>query len=194
MIVADEIVIICHPHKDSLSFGILDVVLESISRKRTHEVVDLYRYPVGSIVSAEEMTAYNDGIPFEDTWDLLERLRLASSLTMIFPVWMYGMPARLKGVLERIVRPDITFRIASAGVEPLLTNIEHVNVICTSGQRKPHDLNYVDCLEVDVKRFVADNIGPSASLFYCRIWGLDHAARADVDARLDDLRVSLLHR
>jgi NAD(P)H dehydrogenase (quinone) len=41
-----------------------------------------------------------------------ERLAWAEGLVFVYPTWWYGLPAMLKGWLDRVWTPEITFAIA----------------------------------------------------------------------------------
>ena len=55
---------------------------------------------------------------------------------MIYPTWMFGPPAMLKGWLERVWLPGVTFDVTDAKqmrVKPKLQNIRYFIGITTSG-------------------------------------------------------------
>ncbi len=67
--------------------------------------------------------------------DHAERLEKADALFFVYPTWWYGLPAMLKGWLDRVWTPDLTFRIPDGPgpIEPLMTHIKLLGVITTCG-------------------------------------------------------------
>ena len=54
---------------------------------------------------------------------------------MQFPVWCFGMPAMLKGFLDRMIMPGVAFDISDpARVKPMLGNIRRITGIVTYGR------------------------------------------------------------
>jgi NAD(P)H dehydrogenase (quinone) len=52
-------------------------------------------------------------------------LQAAEGLVFVYPTWWYGLPAMLKGWLDRVWTPDITFRSSpdTRPDRPLMTHI-----------------------------------------------------------------------
>jgi putative NADPH-quinone reductase len=51
----------------------------------------------------------------------------------MFPLWFYDQPAMLKGFFERVCLPGFAYAYTANGVAPLLTHIQKVTVLTTSG-------------------------------------------------------------
>ena len=61
-------------------------------------------------------------------------LRQAEALLLIYPTWWFGMPAMLKGWLDRVWVPGVAFGLGGPGVlQPRLTNIRRIGVVTTYG-------------------------------------------------------------
>ena len=52
-----------------------------------------------------------------DIMELQKKILWADHLVIIYPLWLGGMPALLKGVLEQVLRPGFAFEIE--GVQPI---------------------------------------------------------------------------
>ena len=65
---------------------------------------------------------------------LLPRLLAAEALVLVFPVWNYGYPAVLKGFIDKVFLPGVSFTLDGAGGwTPILHNIKRVAAVCTYG-------------------------------------------------------------
>jgi putative NADPH-quinone reductase len=65
----------------------------------------------------------------------VEHLRWAEGMVFVYPTWWYGLPAMLKGWLDRVWTPDLTFEISpdTGAIRPLMTHIRAVAVVTTCG-------------------------------------------------------------
>lgn len=52
---------------------------------------------------------------------------------MVFPVWNFGYPAILKGFLDRVFLPGVSFKLVDGRVMPNLTNIRRLAAVTTYG-------------------------------------------------------------
>ena len=64
-----------------------------------------------------------------------EQLAWAEGLVFVYPTWWYGLPAMLKGWLDRVWTPEITFAISpdTKRISPLMTHIRKLGVVTTCG-------------------------------------------------------------
>jgi len=66
----------------------------------------------------------------------VEALQWAEGWVAIYPTWFYGLPAMLKGWLDRVWLPGVTFQVATAKKRTIrgeLQNIRRFVGITTSG-------------------------------------------------------------
>ena len=97
------LVVFCHPREKSFSAAVRDQFVAG-ARASGHlcEIADLYREGFNPIMSERDMQQF-DGVRMPD--DVLreqERINRADALCFVFPIWWYGMPAMLKGWLDRV--------------------------------------------------------------------------------------------
>ena len=50
----------------------------------------------------------------------IERLLRCKGLVLVFPTWWYGMPAMLKGYIDRVWLPGVAFELEDGRTMPLL--------------------------------------------------------------------------
>lgn len=108
------------------------------------DVLDLYAENFDPRLDRTERDAYyaSDTVPAA-TALLAKQLTQASTLVLVFPTWWFGMPAMLKGWLDRVFFPGLAFEHASnfGPIKPKLTQLRNVVVITTLGSPW-----WVDCL------------------------------------------------
>lgn len=111
---SDALVIFCHPHPESHNRRILEAVLAGIADAGlTPHVIDLYGSGFPALLDAadyESMVMKRDAQPVPEVDDARRRLIEASNLVFIYPVWWYGMPAAMKGFIDRVFAPGVAYR------------------------------------------------------------------------------------
>ncbi len=102
-----------------------------------HEVddCDLYAEGFDPVLSRRDRLDYHDeAADRSQVQAFIGRLRSADALLFVHPVWNFGMPAILKGFLDRVFLPGVAFGIdASGNLRPKLDNIRRYGAICTYG-------------------------------------------------------------
>jgi NAD(P)H dehydrogenase (quinone) len=133
------LVILCHPCEDSFNAAIYRTALAALGASG-HEVRahDLYAEGFQPIMTREERQNY-----MTTTEPLLSRtaghaadLRWCQALIVIYPTWYYGPPAMLKGWLECVFLPGVSFSVSEDSgklAKLLLTNVRRFVGITTSG-------------------------------------------------------------
>ncbi|MGB3553629.1 MAG: NAD(P)H-dependent oxidoreductase [Jannaschia sp.] len=129
------LVLAAHPVPDSFNAALHSRVLETL-RGRGWEVddCDLYAEGFDPVLSEAERRGYHEApANIEPVAGYVERLRAADALVLVFPVWNFGYPAILKGFLDRVFLPGVSFRLENGKVHPNLTRIRRLAAVTTYG-------------------------------------------------------------
>lgn len=129
------LVLFAHPCPESFSSALHARVVETL-RGRGWEVddCDLNREGFNPVLSEAERRGYHEvGANLAPVAGYVERLRAAEALVMVFPVWNFGYPAILKGFLDRVFLPGVSFRLEDGKVRPNLTHIRRLAAVTTYG-------------------------------------------------------------
>lgn len=126
-----------HPVPESFNTALCMAAVDT-ARARGHEVrlIDLYAEGFNPVMSADERRHYHDdGPPPPDVAPHIEALHWAEGLIFVYPTWWYSQPAMLKGWMDRVWRPGVTFTVPTPTepMRPALTNVRLVGVITTLG-------------------------------------------------------------
>ncbi len=133
------LVIFCHPSDASFGAALYDIACRTlIAAGHELRLHDLYRENFQPVLSKDE---WQDYLPATQKIinkhpDHIDDLRWCEGLVIIYPTWFYGAPAMLKGWLERVWLPTVTFEISEAKYKrprPKLTHIRLFVGITTSG-------------------------------------------------------------
>ena len=132
------LVLYCHPKPESFSAAVRDVVLDRLKAAGAEiRFRDLYARGFDPLLSADEHrkdenTPENRALVQDDCADLL----WADTLIFVYPTWWYGLPAMLKGWLDRALVPEIAFLMPKGEgdtIRPGLTHITRLGVFTTCG-------------------------------------------------------------
>jgi putative NADPH-quinone reductase len=127
----------CHPLERSFHHAILEASLAALARAG-HDVdlADLYKEGFDPVLSADGRRNYHDTSRNQAGVEhYVSRLRATEALVLQFPTWAFGLPAMLKGWIEKVMIPGVAFDLSDpARVKPLLGNIRAVVGISTYGR------------------------------------------------------------
>lgn len=131
------LVVYCHPREESFTGAVRDVVLDRLgaagAEVRLH---DLYATGFDPRLSAADLDAYeNEDRNKDRIRHEVEDLRWCNTLIFVYPTWWYGLPAVLKGWLDRVLVPGVAFVMPEPGgtIRPGLTHVTRLGVFTTCG-------------------------------------------------------------
>jgi NAD(P)H dehydrogenase (quinone) len=132
------LVVYCHPAAGSFNAAIRDLVLAKLeaagAEVRLH---DLYAQGFQPVLTTSEWQGYLDVPQNCAVVDgQVSDLRWCDTLIFIYPTWWYGLPAILKGWLDRVLLPDVAFLMpdgANKTIRPGLQHISRLGVFTTCG-------------------------------------------------------------
>lgn len=132
------LVVYCHPDPASFTAAIRDLVLEKLAQSGAEvRLLDLYARGFAPALTQPEWQRYlacpdNTAPVAED----VAALRWCDTLIFVYPTWWYGLPAMLKGWLDRVLLPDVAFLMpdgANRTIRPGLHHITRLGVFTTGG-------------------------------------------------------------
>jgi putative NADPH-quinone reductase len=133
------LVIFAHPSEQSYGAALYETACRTL-RAAGHELRchDLYREGFNPILSTDEWEGYLDRteVIIAKHPDHVADIQWAEGLVVIYPTWYYGAPAMLKGWLERVWLPGITFDVADTKQRRPKPKMGHIRIfvgITTSG-------------------------------------------------------------
>ncbi len=180
------LVVHAHPDPESFNATLCRTAVEALRGAGHHvDLLDLYALGMPAAMSADERRAYESAEPIVDPVLLehAELLRRAELLVFVYPTWWWGLPAVLKGWIERVLVPGVGFVLDDhQKVRGGLRSLRRVVGITTYGSRRPEMFVLNDA----GRRVILRCIPLLARPLRCRrtwlaLYGLD--ARSDADRR-----------
>ncbi len=107
------LVLFAHPVETSFASG-LHTKLVEVLRARGHKVddCDLYAEGFDPVMSRQDRIDYHNlAINRRNVAPYVDRLLAAEALVFSFPVWNMGFPAILKGFVDKVFLPGVSFTL-----------------------------------------------------------------------------------
>lgn len=132
------LVVYCHPRPDSFTAAVRDVVLARLEARGAEvRVADLYADGFDPVMQAPEHAAYEDeALNRRGLEAPIGDVEWCDTLIFVYPTWWYGLPAMLKGWLDRVLVPGLAFLMPDEthkDIRPGLTHITRLAVFTTCG-------------------------------------------------------------
>ncbi|MEM7614128.1 MAG: NAD(P)H-dependent oxidoreductase [Pseudomonadota bacterium] len=183
------LVLFAHPVAESLSAALHTTVVDTLTA-RGWEVddCDLYAEGFQPVLTAEERRGYHDvETNCAPVQSYVDRVRRAEALVLVFPVWNFGYPAILKGFLDRVFLPGVSFKIENQTLVPNLHNIKRLAAVTTYGGAASRAFLVGDPPKKSVTRHLRAVVHPKCRTRYLALYGMnkaEHAKRAAFVARV----------
>jgi putative NADPH-quinone reductase len=187
----NALVVYCHPVEGSFCSAMRDAAVRGLQAGgHTVDVIDLVASQFNPVMSTSEWQTYQQGsgqIPDGLEHDV-ELIKTAEIIVFVYPTWWGGLPAQLKGWLERVMLPGTAFVFNDNNkVRPGLGNIKRIHIASTFGS----PWLYVRFVNDNGRRILARAFRLNTSLrtkvSTSSLYAMDTATNASRDKFLDAL-------
>ncbi len=127
-----------HPDPESFNRAVRDTAVTALTTAGHHvDVIDLYADGFDARLTAAERIVYETDKPILDP--LVQRyadlVKKCEALVFVYPTWWWGMPALMKGWLERVMVMGVSFDLhpETRRVVPGLRDVRRIVGISTYG-------------------------------------------------------------
>lgn len=172
------LVLFAHPVETSFAAALHASVVRTL-KGRGHDVddCDLYAEKFNPVLSRQERIDYRDvSINRRNVAPYVDRLLAAEALVFSFPVWNMGFPAILKGFVDRVFLPGVSFTLKENGdYVPTLHNIKRLGAVCTYGSTQLLTMLMGDPPRRILTRTVRGICAPGARCDYLALYDMNHA-------------------
>jgi putative NADPH-quinone reductase len=193
------VVVLGHPSADSYCVAIFERIILALESQSTHNVtaIRLADEKFATAMSTVERMAYETATPLinDETKRHAEVLLQAEALIFVYPTWWSGLPAQLKGWLERVFVLGVAFRFnKNSKIRPNLQNIRHIIGVSTYGS----PWRYVKLVNDNGRRTLTRAIRMSTALrtrtMWCGIYALDTCTHQQREKFIADTTQKIVKR
>jgi NAD(P)H dehydrogenase (quinone) len=130
------LIIYAHPNESSLNNQLLKNVIESLQKEQQEiEIRDLYKIQFNPVLSLADMEGQRIGKVDAIVQQEQDYISWADHLVFIYPIWWTGMPAIMKGYIDRVFSYGFAYRY-DQGVQRGLFTGKMATIINTQGKSK----------------------------------------------------------
>lgn len=122
------LVVYCHPRPESFNAAIRDLVCEKLAQAGAElRLLDLYAEGFNPVMGREELGQhFDESVNQQGLEAHVDHLRWCDTLLFVYPTWWYGLPAMLKGWLDRAFLPGVAFLMPDGVNDDLRPNLHHI--------------------------------------------------------------------
>jgi len=129
-----HLIIYAHPNENSLNHHLLNTVIETLQSHNEEIIVrDLYKIGFDPVFSLEDMQGQFQGQLSDDVKTEQEHISWAEQITFIYPIWWTGLPAIMKGYIDRVFSYGFAYRY-DQGIQKGLLKGKKTVIINTHGK------------------------------------------------------------
>ncbi|TYP79066.1 NAD(P)H-dependent oxidoreductase [Paenibacillus methanolicus] len=184
----NALIIFAHPHEDSFNRAILNSAADAL-RADGHDVTirDLYKMNFNPVLTGEDTSAMRAGRTPEDIRTEQEYLAKADVIAFIYPIWWTGLPAILKGYVDRTFSYGFAYQYNSeGGIDKLFAGKRGV-IVNTYGT--PEEVYESTGMTDSLKQTSGSGI-----FGFCGVEVAEHLLFGGVSSVSDDVRKEMLAR
>jgi NAD(P)H dehydrogenase (quinone) len=131
-----HLIIYSHPNDGSLNYHFMKTAVKILqTNKQEVEIRDLYQLNFNPVLSLDDIERQLKGKITADLQQEQDYISWADHITFIYPIWWTGMPAIMKGFIDRVFSYGFAYRYDHGIQKGLLTG-KQVTIINTHGKSK----------------------------------------------------------
>ena len=181
------LVVYAHPVETSYAAALHAKSVATLRRKHEVDDCDLYAEDFNPVMSRQERIDYHTpGVNQLNVKPWVDRLKAAEGLLFCFPVWNMGMPAMMKGFMDKVFLPGVSFDLTpEGGFIPRLHNISRFGVVCTYGGDRFRTYLMGDPPRRYLKRSMRMLCKPGTGCDYIALYDMNHTKPGPREAFLN---------
>lgn len=184
------LVLFAHPVETSFNAALHRTTVEALD-EAGYDVddCDLYAEGFNPVMSRQERLDYHDEtICTAPVQGYVDRLRAAEALVLSTPVWNYGYPAILKGFLDRVFLPGVSFRMVDGKAAPALRHIRKLAAVTTYGGSRFRTIVMGDPPRKIFGRMLRASVHPLAKSKYVALYDMNRNTEPTLTAFLERVK------
>ncbi|HZF74938.1 MAG TPA: NAD(P)H-dependent oxidoreductase [Acetobacteraceae bacterium] len=182
-----------HPLPESFHAAIRDAAMRGLAEAgHWVDLCDLYAEGFDPVLGVAERRGYHDPATNRAlVATYVERLESAEAIVLSFPTWCYGLPAILKGWMDRVLIPGVSFTLEEGVARPALTHVTRIAGISTYGRPRWNAVMMGDPPRKAVTRYLRMLTGGRARTSYHALYDMNRATQADREAFLGTVQAAM---
>ncbi|MDM5190603.1 NAD(P)H-dependent oxidoreductase [Bacillus sp. DX4.1] len=176
-----HLIIYAHPNPQSFNHAILETVQGQLEEKG-HEVRvrDLYALNFNPVLATDDFISFSQGNTPAEIEEEQKHIAWADNIIFIYPVWWAGLPAILKGYVDRVFSHGFAYAYSENGIEKLLNGKKGLLLSTMGNTKEAYTANGMfEAMKktTDAGIFDFTGIETLEHTFYTSVPSVDDAAR-----------------
>ncbi|MBU4304021.1 MAG: NAD(P)H-dependent oxidoreductase [Candidatus Omnitrophica bacterium] len=187
------LIIYAHPNPKSYNHAILNIIEDKLKKNGCDfEVRDLYKLKFNPVLSGEDLPSIQQRQVPSDIRIEQEHIKKADVLIFIHPIWWFGMPAVIKGYIDRVFSYGFAYAVDKNSVKGLL-NGKKVMIFNTTGgpEENYKDMGYGAALKATIEKGIFEFCGMQV-IRHKYFYAVPYISDEQRKAMLEDLRAMAL--
>ncbi|MFA6448066.1 MAG: NAD(P)H-dependent oxidoreductase [bacterium] len=132
-----HLIVYSHPNPKSFNHAILETYTAALKHKGAEmRIRDLYTIGFSPALDVRDFDYYAQHKVPDEIQAEQDNIKWADFLTFIYPIWWTGLPAMVKGYIDRVFTNGFAFGVGADGVKGLLPG-KKVFIFNTTGTPDP---------------------------------------------------------
>ena len=189
------LVVYCHPLPESFGAALRDAAVEALTGRGWEvRLVDLYAEGFDPVLSPAERRNMEHAPTDPTLARHIDNLKWAQAILFVYPTWWYGLPAMLKGWLDRVWWTDVAFKLPPDGgrIVSLMGHVKRVGVITTCGAPRWWSMLMGQPGRKTIMRGIRSLCATRCRTLYLAHYMMDASTTQTRDAFLQRVRAKLL--
>ncbi|HXX54273.1 MAG TPA: NAD(P)H-dependent oxidoreductase [Thermodesulfovibrionales bacterium] len=116
------LIIYAHPNSGSFNRVIMETITEELRHNgKGVKIRDLYQMEFNPILKPGDFAHMQKGSVAQDVKEEQELIQSAEVMVFVYPLWWAGMPAMLKGYIDRVFTEGFAYKITDNGIAGTLS-------------------------------------------------------------------------
>lgn len=181
------LVVYSHPNPESFNHAILEHLVEGLSvSDQEVDIADLYATRFNPVLQASDLIQFRKERLPEDVIEQQKKISAADVIIFIHPTWWGGMPAMVKGYIDRVFTLGFAYRMGKDGPKGLLVDKKMIFVRTTA---LPKDAYVKSGVENLIRSMLTYQF-----VVVCGVKALEHHVFYEVPSVSDEIRQGYLKK
>lgn len=126
-----NLIVVCHPNPKSFTCAIAKTVEESLAAKgETFVTRNLYELKFNPILAGADFMEFRAGRTPADIAEEQRYITAAENIIFVYPLWWTGLPAMLKGYVDRVFSRGFAYDFGNGSLDKKLRGKRGLLITC----------------------------------------------------------------
>lgn len=186
-----NLIVVCHPNPKSFTCAIAKTVETALAAKgETFVTRNLYELKFNPILAGADFMEFKAGRIPADIAEEQKHISAAQNIIFVYPLWWTGLPAMLKGYVDRVFSKGFAWDFDANGLKKMLTGKRGLLITCHGNPKAFYDsIGMYPALNLTSDNGIFDFCGIEVAghQYFDSVPAVDDAARKQMLVKVEEL-------